>query len=96
MFGIDFHPVVTLDGLVTFVGLVVGGITIWANVVYRFARLEMTNSRQNEMILNIVSEVKELKNVLISMARFDERIIALQKEVTELRHGKGFVENNVD
>lgn len=96
MFGIDFHPVVTLDGLVTFVGLVVGGITIWANVVYRFARLEMTNSRQNEMILNIASEVKELKNVLISMARFDERIIALQKEVSELRHGKGFIANDVD
>jgi hypothetical protein len=42
----------------------------------------------------IQEEVKQLREAMVMQARFDERLIALQREVADLRHGKGFITND--
>lgn len=92
MFGFDFHPTLSIDGIITVLSIAIGGMMVLVRFQNRFSNLENSNQYQNSMISRISDEVKELKNVLVSMARFDERIIALQKEVADLRHGRGFIE----
>lgn len=60
-----------------------------------------TSKRENkEQFAGIQSELKKLGEILIDMARFEERFTNLDKRVTahgrqldELRHGDGFVRN---
>jgi hypothetical protein len=89
---INLGHIISLSGSV--IAIAIAALGSFYALKGRLIRIETTNKIQSGSIDAIQSEVKELKNVLITMGRFDERLIAMQKEVTELRHGIGFIKAN--
>ncbi len=42
------------------------------------------------------SEIKRFSDVLIKMAVTDQRLLGLEQDIRELKHGKGFVQREVN
>jgi hypothetical protein len=47
--------------------------------------------RQSQEISELKTEVKKVGDVITAMAVHNERLNMLQKDIDELRHGRGFV-----
>ncbi|OKO83371.1 hypothetical protein AC629_22780 [Bradyrhizobium sp. NAS80.1] len=64
-------------------------------------QMEASKRENKEQFAGIQSELKKMGEILIDMARFEERFTNLDRRVTahgrqidELRHGDGFVRNH--
>lgn len=99
---IDFEWTLRAGDVLTFVG----GIGIAASFLYRRGgndattastltslAIEVADSKREtkESIAGIQSEIKKIGEVLINQADQNRRIIHLEDDVRELRHGEGFV-----
>lgn len=45
-------------------------------------------------VKDLGKEIDKLGQVVVLMGRFEERFLALQREVQELRHGRGFIKES--
>ncbi len=88
--------------IVQIVVLVLGGwatlVTLRNTVATIKTDMAATKKENDKRFDGIQSELKKLGDILISMARFDEKLANLDKRVTshgrridELSHGEGFV-----
>jgi hypothetical protein len=55
------------------------------------SEMKATKQENKEQFAGIQSEIKKIGDVLINQADQNRRIIHLEEDVRELRHGKGFV-----
>lgn len=99
---VNIDLTVTLGTIIQTGVLVAGGIAALVTMRNTVASLkvdaEAAKRDNKEQFNNIQTELKKMGDILINMARFDERITNLDKRVTsqgrqidELRHGEGFV-----
>jgi len=99
---VNLDLTVTLGTIIQTGILVVGGVAALVTMKNTVASLkveaETTKKDTKEQFLNVQVELRKMNDILIGMARFDERITNLDKRVTsqgrqidELRHGEGFV-----
>ncbi|WP_035675141.1 hypothetical protein [Bradyrhizobium liaoningense] len=98
--GVDLT--ITLSTIVETVVLGGGGIativTLRNTVRTLKEQMDASKKETREQFAGIQSELKKMGDILVGMARFDERLANLDKRVTahgrqidELRHGVGFV-----
>ena len=100
--GIGVDLTITLNTIIETVVLGGGGIATIVTLrnTVRTLKEQMDDSKKEsrEQFAGIQSELKKMGDILVGMARFDERLANLDKRVTahgrqidELRHGDGFV-----
>jgi hypothetical protein len=87
-----FDNTVNLGHILSMIGFIAAAIGAFYALKGKLSAIEISNQMQTALIASIQAEIKELKNAMVMFGRLDERIIALQREVTELKHGKGYVQ----
>jgi len=98
----DFEWTFRAGDLLTFAG----GVFVAGSILYkrggrdaimaetlRTLTLEVTDSKREtkESISSLQAEIKKIGDVLINQADQNRRIIHLEEDVRELRHGDGFI-----
>lgn len=95
MSGVSLDMTITFGNLVEIAVICAGGIGALAVVRNTVAHLktELSDMKQNtkDQFAGIESEIKRLGEVLINQADQNRRIIHLEDDVRDLRHGRGFV-----
>lgn len=73
----------------------VAALAILKNTVATLKEDVASTKRENkEQFIGIQSEIKKIGEVLINQADQNRRIIHLEDDVRELRHGEGFVKGS--
>lgn len=94
-----FDTSISLGNVLTIISAVVssvlGALVAFFRVKGRLDVIESSNQAQLRLFDGMQTEIKKISDLMIMHGRFDERLVALQREVTELRHGKGYVINGV-
>lgn len=86
MIAIDYS--ITIGNMVEICSIVVGGLYALATIK---SNVGMLKTEVGEMQI----EIKKISDVLINQADQNRRIIHLEEDVRELRHGHGFVKGPV-
>lgn len=90
--GLQFDTTVSLGNIIAIVAAGGGALAAFFRVRGKLDTISAVNKIQLDTINGIQVEIKEMRKIAEAQARLDERLIALQREVTELRHGRGFVQ----
>jgi hypothetical protein len=77
---------ITVGNLVEIASIIGGGILVMVTL-----RGDVANMKAE--VGEIQVEIKKIGDVLINQADQNRRIIHLEEDVRELRHGRGFVQN---
>lgn len=85
---------ITVGNIIEVGAMVGGGLTVFLTLKNNVAALK-------EDLVAVQAEVKKFGDILVSMARFDEKLSNLDRRVTvhdnkidELQHGEGFVQGS--
>lgn len=88
---VAFDPTINLGNILTIAGFIVGGwVFIWA----MRSRLDVLTVEIRVLKENSVEQNKQLiefAKALVSLARQEERVSALERRIDDLRHGKGWI-----
>lgn len=84
MSGIAIDYTITVGNMVEIASIVIGGLYALATIK---SNVGMLKTEVGEMQV----EIKKISDVLINQADQNRRIIHLEEDVRELRHGNGFV-----
>ena len=76
---------ITVGNIVEIGSIVVGGL-------YALATIKSNVGLLKTEVSEMQSEIKKISEVLINQADQNRRIIHLEEDVRELRHGRGFVQ----
>lgn len=94
--GITFDFTITLGSMIETGSILAGGIYALAMLKTTVVALkgEVAESKREtkDSISEIQSEIKKIGEVLINQADQNRRLIHLEDDVRELRHGRGFVQ----
>ena len=90
---VQFDTTVSIGNIATILAVIGGSLAAFFRVKGKLDVIAASNEMQSTIIDELRKEISQLREVLVTMGRFEERLIALQREVTELRHGKGFIAN---
>jgi hypothetical protein len=82
---------VNLGNLLTIAAAGVGALIAFFRVRGKLDLIEASNQAQLKVIEGVQVELNAMRRIAETQARFDERLISLQREVTDLRHNKGFI-----
>ena len=82
-------PTVTVGNVIEILTIALGGLIV-------FVSLRVTVSDLKESVAEMKADIKALNTVVIRMAVADQRITAIEMDVRELRHGRGFIRNGVE
>jgi hypothetical protein len=82
---IAFDNTINLGHVLTFVGFVITGVGRYFALKGRLQRIEWSNNKQSKMIDGLQLEIKKITDVLIALAKFEERMVALRQDVQELK-----------
>lgn len=89
---------ITLGNMIEMAIFVVGGVAALATLKTTVTTLKTdvaeSKKETKESIAGLQSEIKKIGEVLINQADQNRRIIHLEDDVRELRHGDGFVRGN--
>lgn len=90
--GVAFEWTVRAGDMLT----LIGGIGVAAAFLYRRGgddvTMKLTLTAMTGELSEIQSEIKKIGSILINQADQNRRIIHLEDDVRELRHGRGFVQ----
>lgn len=75
---------ITVGNLVEIASIIIGGILVMQTV-----RSDVKNMKTD--VEGIQTEVKKIGDVLITQADQNRRILHLEEDLRELKHGEGFV-----
>ena len=89
--------------IVSFLGFALGGLSVIfmmksdiRAVALKLGFLEQTFKSetvvQNEKIDRQSKEIERFAELLTLMGRYEERFIGLQKQIDDLKHGRGFID----
>jgi hypothetical protein len=82
-------PTITIGNVIEIGTIVTGGFVT-------FALLRSTVIQLKAEVTELKTDVRELNKVVINMAVADRRIMAVEEDIRELRHGRGFVNTSID
>lgn len=84
--------------IVSFLGFALGGLSVIfmmksdiRALALRLGFLEKQTEVQNAKIDNQSTEISRLGELLSLMARYEERMAALRRDMDDLRHGRGYI-----
>lgn len=80
---------VTIGNLIEATMMLVGGITVFATFRGKVVDLGADVSEMRE-------DIRALNKVVVSMAVTDQRLTALEGDIRDLKHGRGFIREAID
>ena len=83
-----------IDQTIT-IGNIIESLTIFGGGVGAFISMKGTVTKLMGDILDVKADIKALNQVVISMAVADQRLSAVELDIRELRHGRGFVQDPI-
>jgi hypothetical protein len=95
MSGVELDLSITLGNIIEIGVICAGGVSALAVMRHSVRNLkdELSDMKQDtkDQFSGIESEIKKIGEVLINQADQNRRIIHLEEDVRDLRHGRGFV-----
>ncbi|HYM31818.1 MAG TPA: hypothetical protein VEU47_10985 [Candidatus Cybelea sp.] len=95
---IAFDFTITLGSMIETASIIAGGIyalaTLKTTVVSLKNEVDESKRETRESIAGIQNEIKKIGEVLINQADQNRRLIHLEDDVRDLRHGRGFVQGD--
>ena len=82
-------PTVTIGNIVEIGTLIIGGAVT-------FALLKSTVGQLKGEVTELKTDVRALNKVVIGLAVTDRRLMAVEDDIRELRHGRGFVRESIN
>jgi hypothetical protein len=85
---------ISLGNLLTIASFAGGGL--WF-IVRLQAAIDTMATRFDVMAVRLTSvetEIKKLTDILVTLGRYEERFLRLEREIDDLRHGRGFITNH--
>jgi hypothetical protein len=82
-------PTITIGNVVEIGTIITGG-------AITFVLLKATVIQLKSEVTELKTDVRALNKVVIELAVTDRRLMALEEDIRELRHGRGFVHKALD
>ena len=79
-----------IDNTIT-IGNIIEIITIAGGGIIAFTALRTTVKYLFDSVVELKADIKALNAVVVRMAVADQRISAIESDIRELRHGRGFI-----
>jgi len=91
---------ITIGNIIEIGTIAVGGIIAIVQVKGSVSSLKKEISLELDFMKSdfteMKSEIKRFSDVLIKMAVTDQRLLGVEQDVRELKHGRGFVQHDVN
>lgn len=91
---------ITIGNIIEISTIAVGGIIAIVQVKGSVSSLKKEISLELDFMKSdfteMKSEIKRFSDVLIKMAVTDQRLLGVEQDVRELKHGRGFVQHDVN
>lgn len=84
-----------IDQTIT-VGNIIEIGTIFVGGVVAFIALRGTVSILGKDVVELKTDIKAINKIVVSMAVADQRITAVESDLRELRHGRGFIREAIE
>ena len=82
-------PTITVGNVIEIGTIIAGGIVT-------FVLLKATVVQLKSEVTELKTDVRALNKVVIELAVTDRRLMALEEDLRELRHGRGFVRGAIE
>lgn len=82
-------PTVTVGNVIEIGTIITGG-------VITFALLKATVIQLKSEVTELKTDVRALNKVVIELAVTDRRLLSVEEDIRELRHGRGFVRKAIN
>ncbi len=79
-----FDWTINLSTIITLLGVLGGGFAYMAATLGRFDAIIDRQDKSDERLKNVETEMHRQTDMLVSMARYEERLMALDARVTRL------------
>ena len=84
-----------IDQTIT-IGNIVEILTIIGGGFAAFVSMRSTVARVMADLLDVKADIKALNQVVIAMAVADQRLSAVELDIREMKHGKGFIRESIE
>ena len=84
-----------IDQTIT-IGNIVEILTIIGGGFAAFVSMRSTVARVMADLLDVKADIKALNQVMIAMAVADQRLSAVELDIREMKHGKGFIRESIE
>ena len=84
-----------IDNTIT-IGNIIETIVMAGGGLVAFAALRTTVKYLFDSVVELKADIKALNAVVVRMAVADQRISAIESDIRELRHGRGFIRSGVE
>ena len=84
-----------IDQTIT-IGNIVEILTIIGGGFAAFISMRSTVARVMADLLDVKADIKALNQVMIAMAVADQRLSAVELDIREMKHGKGFIRESIE
>lgn len=82
-------PSITIGNIVEIGTIIIGG-------VITFTLLRSTVTQLKSEVKELKIDVRALNKIVIEMAVTDRRLLVVEEDIRELRHGRGFVKTAIE
>ena len=82
---VNFDNTINLGHVLTFIGFIASAVGGYFALKVRLQNIELSNTLTNKMIDGLQAEIKKLTDVMVTMAKFEERLVALRMDVQDLK-----------
>ena len=84
-----------IDQTIT-IGNIVEILTIIGGGFAAFISMRSTVARVMADLLDVKADIKALNQVMIAMAVADQRLSAVELDIREMKHGRGFIRESIE
>ena len=84
-----------IDQTIT-IGNIVEILTIIGGGFAAFVSMRSTVARVMADLLDVKADIKALNQVMIAMAVADQRLSAVELDIREMKHGRGFIRESIE
>ena len=84
-----FDPTITIGNIIEIGTIMIGGIVA-------FILLRQTVVQLRAEVGELKTDVKSLNKVVVELAVTDRRLMSLEEDLRELRHGRGFIRGAIE
>lgn len=89
---IDISYTITIGNMLEAASVFGGGVLMLMRMRSDIGSLKRADDSQGEQIAGIQDEIKKIGEVLIKQATQDQRILHLEKDLYDMKRGRGFIQ----
>lgn len=85
---VTFDPTITTGNILEIAAITTGGLLA-------LGALKSTISSMKNDMTDMKAELKKVGDILVTMARVDQRVLILEQDLREMKHGRGFIQDEI-